>query len=88
MAEYNIRLEFRTVASEANASVLVDALSRYHPSVSRIGARRLEAWFTVLEADAALATTLGLSIAGPLGDLIALEVLPATDFDKRNGTTP
>ncbi|MEO5921704.1 MAG: helix-turn-helix domain-containing protein [Pseudolysinimonas sp.] len=89
MTEYNIRLEYQMPPTEESGELLVDTFATFHPASGPVGNGNIDVWLTIQGADAydvsQLATGLASKVQRPL---IALEVLPTTDFDLRNGLTP
>jgi excisionase family DNA binding protein len=89
MTEYNIRLEYQMPDNEESGDLLVDTFKAFHPAAGPVGNGNIDVWLTLNGIDAydvsQLATGLATKVARPL---IALEVLPTADFDRRNGITP
>lgn len=63
---------------------LIDALAAYHPTASR-DAGHWQVTITLPAHSLSQAITTAQALAGPLGELIGMEVLPTAVFDKRAG---
>jgi hypothetical protein len=89
MTEYNVRLEYQMPPNEESGDILVDTFKTFHPSAGPVGNGNIDVWLTVNGVDAydvsQIATGLASKVQRPL---IALEVLPTADFDRREGLTP
>jgi len=89
MTDYNIRLEYQMPPTEESGDVLVDTFKTFHPSAGPAGNGNIDVWLTLPGVDAyhvvEIATALAAKVQRPL---IALEVLPTADFDRRSGLTP
>jgi hypothetical protein len=89
MTEYNVRLEYQMPPNEESGDILVDTFKTFHPAAGPVGNGNIDVWLTVNGVDAydvsQIATGLASKVQRPL---IALEVLPTADFDRREGLTP
>jgi len=87
--EHNIRMEYRLPATEENGETLMTAFAQYHPAAGNAGNGNIDVWITVQANDALQAIDLGVTLSRKVdGTLVALEVLPTADFDRREGLTP
>jgi hypothetical protein len=89
MTEYNVRLEYQMPPTEESGDLLVDTFKTFHPAAGPVGNGNIDVWLTLPGVDAydvsQIATALASKVQRPL---IALEVLPTADFDRRVGLTP
>jgi hypothetical protein len=89
MTEYNVRLEYQMPPTEESGDLLVDTFKTFHPSAGPVGNGNIDVWLTVNGVDAYYVVQIATALAGKVQrPLIALEVLPTADFDRREGLTP
>jgi predicted DNA-binding transcriptional regulator AlpA len=89
MTDYNIRLEYQMPPTEESGDLLVETFKTFHPAAGPVGNGNIDVWLTLPGVDAydvsQIATGLATKVQRPL---VALEVLPTADFDRREGLTP
>lgn len=90
--EYNVKLEYRLPATPENGDKLVTGLESFSPAAGPAdnGSGNIDVWITLQAASPRQAIDTGIALGAQATDaeLVALEVLPTADFDRRQGLTP
>ena len=86
--DYNARVELDTRADID--TLILDALAPYHPATSRSPQGRVEVTITVPAADFAQAaqTTVAVFARALDAPILAIEIMPTDEFDRRIGLAP
>jgi len=89
MTDFNARLDYATRDEHAHEQ-LVDAFSDYHPATGTTDLGNVGVHITFPAASLAQATTTALALAARYAgaQLLALEVMPTSEFDARVDADP
>ncbi len=89
MPDYNIRLEYEIPANADNGDMLIETFKTFHPGAGGADNGHADVWLTVAGVDAYDVTQIATALAAKVNrPLIAIEILPTADFDRREVNIP